>query len=60
MSDQDDVTPQLKEELSQFDLEPDDLELLELELGRANPEHIFLHRRFWQWSEGQTLASQPW
>lgn len=37
MSDQDDVTPQLKEELSQFDLEPDDLELLELELGESEP-----------------------
>jgi GTP-binding protein len=37
MSDQDDVTPQLKEELSEFDLEPDDLELLELELGESEP-----------------------
>ena len=37
MSENEDITPQLKEELSEFDLEPDDLELLELELGESEP-----------------------
>ncbi len=37
MSEQGDMIPQLKEELSEFELEPDDLDLLELELGESEP-----------------------
>ena len=37
MSENDELTPQLKDELSEFDLEPDDLELLDLELGESEP-----------------------
>lgn len=37
MSENDELTPQLKDELSEFDLEPDDLELLDLELGDSEP-----------------------
>ncbi len=37
MSEQGDMIPQLKEELSEFELEPDDLDLLELELAESEP-----------------------
>jgi len=37
VSENDELTPQLKDELSEFDLEPDDLELLDLELGESEP-----------------------